>query len=597
VTIDTLPGLATAPEAGPRPGSRAARMLLPLAADVVKDMASEYGVCLRPIGLRRTDLTTGRTEIIDIPCGATREDKCAPCAKRARRLRKTQIREGWHRVDEPAPAPDPTTDEHQSLISLRAHLEYARDEAVREQLRSPDEETRAARWAEVADIDAAITEVEAAIAAEGLRGTVAPAHAPEGEAEAKEPKKRSTRRRQDVPALPRQKVQPRTVGRVYTAPDGREFRPSMWVTMTLDSYGPVREDGSPVNPSTYDYRRAAWDAITFPRLLDRFWQNLRRCVGWNVQYAGCVEPQRRLAPHAHFAIRGTIPHAVLRQVAAATYHQVWWPPVGTPTYEPGRMPSWNQEAESWCDPEHGQPLPTWYEALDALDTDPDAGPVHVVRFGDRFNSKGIAADSKDIDRTVGYITKYITKSAADCHTITSDRQREHLERLWRELRVTPCSERCSNWLLYGVQPKKAHGKLRPGNCKGRVHQRSTLGIGGRRILVSRDWSGKTLADHRHDARAWVRQLLGVSGGVDQVPVPDTDPGTPAPVAWELARPNDPDMPPMRHRLLRALSQRIQWRNAVNAARDRAAQYDDETRGSHSATEHGTGRKSSERNES
>ncbi|MFG2045338.1 hypothetical protein [Dactylosporangium sp. NPDC048998] len=32
------------------------------------------------------------------------------------------------------------------------------------------------------------------------------------------------------------------------------------------------------------------------------------------------------------------------------------------------------------------------------------------------------------------------------------------------------------------------------------------------------------------------------------------------------------MAPMRHRLLRALAQRIQWRNALNAARDRAAQY-------------------------
>ncbi|MEU0559391.1 replication initiator [Dactylosporangium sp. NPDC006015] len=555
ITADTLPGLGTETEAGPRPGSRAARMLMPLAADVVKDMAVEYGVCLRPVGLRRTDLATGQTEIIDIPCGATREDKCVPCAKRARRLRKTQIREGWHRVDEPAPAPNPATEEHRSLISLRAHLEYFRDQAVRE-----------SKWDEVGEVDEAIREAEEAIATEGLRGTVAPSHdKPE------EPKRqRSTRRRQDAPVLPRQKVQPRTVGRVYTAPDGTEHRPSMWLTMTLDSYGPVREDGSPVDPSRYDYRRAAWDAITFPRLLDRFWQNLRRCVGWNVQYAGCVEPQRRLAPHAHFAIRGTISRAVLREVAAATYHQVWWPRVDSPTCRP----TWN--GETWCDSGTQEPLPTWDEALDAIDEDPDAEPAHVIRFGKHVDARGVAADSKDIDRTVGYITKYITKSAADCHNMTTDRQRAHLERLWHELRVTPCSERCANWLLYGIQPKKAHAKLRPGNCKGKVHQRATLGIGGRRILVSRDWSGKTLADHRHDARAWVKALLGVSAGIDQVPVTDGEAGTPSPVAWELAKPNDPDMPPMRHRLLRALAQRMQWRNAINAARDRAAQYPSET---------------------
>jgi hypothetical protein len=118
------------------------------------------------------------------------------------------------------------------------------------------------------------------------------------------------------------------------------------LTMTLDSYGPVHPDGTPVNPSSYDYRRAAWDAIAFPRLLDRFWQNLRRCVGWNVQYAGCVEPQRRLAPHAHFAIRGTIPRTVLREVAAATYHQVWWPTVGEPS---DQAPVWNESAGSWID--------------------------------------------------------------------------------------------------------------------------------------------------------------------------------------------------------------------------------------------------------
>ena len=64
----------------------------------------------------------------------------------------------------------------------------------------------------------------------------------------------------------------------------------MLLTLTLDSYGRVRDDGTPVNPATYDYRRAAWDAVHFPALLDRFWQNLRRCVGWNVQYFGASNP-------------------------------------------------------------------------------------------------------------------------------------------------------------------------------------------------------------------------------------------------------------------------------------------------------------------
>ncbi|MFG2045337.1 replication initiator [Dactylosporangium sp. NPDC048998] len=256
----------------------------------------------------------------------------------------------------------------------------------------PRPAVRESQWDQVDEVDDAIREVEETIAAEGLRGSVAPAHD-----KPTEPKRqRSTKRRQDAPALPRQKVDPRTIGRVYTAPDGTEYRPSMWLTVTLDSYGPVRPDGSPVDPATYDYRRAAWDAIAFPRLLDRFWQNLRRCVGWNVQYAGCVEPQRRLAPHAHFAIRGTIPRAVLREVAAATYHQVWWPKVDAPTCRP----VWNADAETWCDGETGLPLTSWDEALDAIEDE----PTHVIRFGAQIRAEGVTADDKNVDRTIGYIT-------------------------------------------------------------------------------------------------------------------------------------------------------------------------------------------------
>ena len=59
---------------------------------------------------------------------------------------------------------------------------------------------------------------------------------------------RSTRRRQDAPDLPRRKVSPRTVGKTYTAPDGKTFRPSLFVTLTCPSYGRVdrrRHSGRP----------------------------------------------------------------------------------------------------------------------------------------------------------------------------------------------------------------------------------------------------------------------------------------------------------------------------------------------------------------
>jgi len=57
-------------------------------------------------------------------------------------------------------------------------------------------------------------------------------------------------------------------------------------------------------------------------LSDRFVQNLRRYCGYDIQYFAAIEPQRRLAPHLHIAIRGTISRAELREVIAATYHQV-----------------------------------------------------------------------------------------------------------------------------------------------------------------------------------------------------------------------------------------------------------------------------------
>jgi hypothetical protein len=288
------------------------------------------------------------------------------------------------------------------------------------------------------------------------------------------------------------------------------YRPSTFLTVTLPSYGRVRSDGSPVDPATYDYRRAAWDAVHFPALLDRLWQNLRRAVGWNVQYFGSVEPQRRIAPHGHFAVRGAISREVIRQVVAATYHQVWWPctaavqfPAGTP------QPVWHDHDDGqgeagggYVDPTTGAPLPTWDDALaeldDRLDADPDAGPEHVVRFGPQVDMKGVLGGTPQADRLIGYLTKYLTKSVGDFHQTDTATAAEHHRRLWEELRYTPCAPRCANWLRYGVQPKNARPKLRAGHCGARVHQPDTLGIGGRRVLVSRQWSGKTLADHRHD---------------------------------------------------------------------------------------------------
>ncbi len=82
-----------------------------------------------------------------------------------------------------------------------------------------------------------------------------------------------------------------------------------------------------------------------------------------------------------------------------------------------------------------------------------------------------------------------------------------IDRLHAELRWLPCSPRCANWLRYGIQPDRPS----PGRCPSKAHDREHLGIGGRRVLVSRDWSGKTLSEHRADRSAVVREALQSAG--------------------------------------------------------------------------------------
>ena len=519
--------------------TRAERARMPLAREVVRQAAIENGVCIRPLSVRKVDRVTGVAELVDLPCGATLASKCPSCAERARRLRIAQCREGWHLETEPIQEAEPATQEQRTLATVRADLERARLD-IEDASEDP------------AEVDHVIDQVDELVAEAGVRGRIGASAAPR--------RVRSTRRRQDVADLPRRRVDSRTVGRIY----GERFRPSLFVTATLGSYGPVRSDGTPVDTDRYDYRQAARDVIHFSRLVDRFVQNLRRFVGWDVQYFAAVEPQRRLAPHLHLAMRGTVSRVELRQVAAATYHQVWWPQCDRPVYD-CVLPTWDPGRETYVDPETGEPLPTWDEAVDAVEE-----PAHVARFGIQVDARGVLAGSPDANRAMGYLAKYLTKSIADCHRPETNRQRDHVTRLLDVLRWQPCSERCANWLRYGVQPKGTRDGLRPGSCRGKAHRAEHLGYAGRRVLVSRKWSGKTLADHKADTRAWVHALLGITNPHDQAPaVNDHQPGTPAPVVWELARNDDPDVPPLQHRLLRAISARIQQRAQLNAARERA----------------------------
>ena len=115
----------------------------------------------------------------------------------------------------------------------------------------------------------------------------------------------------------------------------------MFLTLSCDSYGMVLDDGTPADPH-YDYpagrpgraplrgavRPADPEPAPVPRLRPAV---LRR-----------LEPQRRLAPHVHVAFRGAVSRDDLRQVIAATYHQVWWWPTDVARFDGDRLPVWHE---------------------------------------------------------------------------------------------------------------------------------------------------------------------------------------------------------------------------------------------------------------
>jgi hypothetical protein len=433
-----------------------------LARDVVKAVALDYGACIRPVQLRKTNLDTGEVEQVLIPCGSTLARVCPPCAERARVLRAAQCREGWHLEDEPSADPRPPGDHQKWLVETLADLQAGLDQAD-------------AHGEDTAELDDLIDAVEEKLAATGVRGHPDPSNKNDGVSgpggRKRSRRRRSTRRRHDAPDLPGRPMRPLTVGRVYPGPNGQLYRPSMFITLTCPSYGPVRDDGTPVDPGNYDYESAARDALHFAALFDRFIQNLRRFAGFDVQYFAAVEPQKRLAPHVHIAVRGTISRADLRKVLAATYHQVWWP----------------------------------------------------------------------------------------------------ADRLIQALRYEPCSPRCANWLRYGITPKNPRPGLLPGACKGKAHRPEHLGYAGRRVLVSRKWSGKTLADHRGDRQAWLLGALGLPAADDN-----------GRYRWALVSPADDDYLPLTRRLMLVVEDRMRWKRSLEEARRRAEDQQDQPPAARSA---------------
>ncbi|MGW4795407.1 replication initiator [Nonomuraea sp. NPDC004297] len=480
--------------------------------DVVRALAEQAGVCVRPVPMWVADAVTGERRVVNVACGARLEAKCGPCARRARLARIVQCEEGWHLGVEPVRGP------------------AAGEKLIKESAGTcPDDHEAGAGG--------------------GVRRV------------------RSTRRRQDAPKLPRRNRRGGTLGRTFVGAGGRVYRPSMFVTLTLPSYGPVR-DGLPLDPGRYDYVRAARDAVHFSRLVDRFVQNLRRVAGYSLQYFAVVEFQKRLAPHLHMAVRGTLARAELRQVVAATYHQVWWPAADRVRFEEEGLPVWRAGA-GYVDPATGEVLPSWDEALDRLAGDARAVPLHVARFGAQVDMQGVLGGTADADQCMGYLVKYLIKSVSG-GALTGDAgsaRRRHVGRLLEALRFEPCTPGCANWLRYGVQPKDAKAGLVPGLCRGKAHRAEHLGYGGRRVLVSRRWSGKTLGEYAAERRAWVTAALGL----EEEREADR-------LVWHVAKDSDPGVPELRVRVAELVTERQRLRRALKQASTDGAHGADEAGG-------------------
>jgi hypothetical protein len=101
--------------------------------------------------------------------------------------------------------------------------------------------------------------------------------------------------------------------------------------------------------------------------------------------------------------------------------------------------------------------------------------------------------------------------------------------------------------------------MTPGRCKGKAHQAEHLGIAGRRVLVSRKWSNKSLDDHRAERGEFVRQLL------EQAGIQPTHGPQDGPYQWERPAPTDPDIPPRPVLLLQAVAERQRWKAEYTAA--------------------------------
>ena len=250
--------------------TRTQRLAMPLARDVVRDLAAEHGGCIRPVQLRRTDLHTGQVEQVLIPCGHTLATVCPACAERAKTLRAAQCREGWHLDTEPVDHPRRPDDVQRTWVEHRADAQQMHDQA------------EAAGQRHAAELDELAAELDEEITRSGVRGNVLPKR--------QQRRHRSTRRRQDTPDLPRRPSTPD--GRQDLHRAGRQDVPPVHVPdpdlRQLRQGRRGRHPGRPGRATTTSARRGT--RCTSPRCSTG---SSRTCAAWSATTSSTSPPSSR----------------------------------------------------------------------------------------------------------------------------------------------------------------------------------------------------------------------------------------------------------------------------------------------------------------
>ena len=203
---------------------------------------------------------------------------------------------------------------------------------------------------------------------------------------------------------------------------------------------------------------------------------------------------------------------------------------------------WDEDLGTYLDPATGEVLPTWDQALDAIG--PHDDPLHVARFGAEFDAQGVLAGSKDANRCIRYLTKYLTKHVADCHQADTDAQRAHAAPAGRRAAV-----RAVLADLRELAPVRHPAEERPrGPAPGRAARARRTGPSTSATPDAGCWSPAS-----GPARPWPTTAATARPGWSRPSAwsaPD-----PARYTWHVVTPSDPDYLPPDKRLLHIVADR------------------------------------------